>query len=159
MKSNGVGGRVQSRKRTHKSFDLLKRWAKALKIRVKIAPNVYSLQKMTSTICIKTHEDLFVGYTNKRSSWFLWEKICRQKLHKNISGNFVEIRAKPFAPQKFACSSTYGEKISPPPLPFFRKDREGNALAMPPFSGVPVQIILHAFSLLVVSYNVSLQWT
>jgi len=70
----------------------------------------------------------------------------------------VEIRAKSFAPQKFACSYTYDEKIPPPLLPLFRKGREGNALAMPPFSGVPVQIILHALSLLVVvSYSVSLQ--
>jgi len=36
----------------------------------------------------------------------------------------------------------------------------GNALAMPPFSCVPVHIILHALFLPVaVSYNVSLQWT
>jgi len=62
----------------------------------------------------------------------------------------VEIREKPFAPQKFACSYTCGEKTSPPPLPLFRKGRKGNALAMPPFSGVSVQIILHVLSLLVV---------
>jgi len=27
----------------------------------------------------------------KTSSWRLWEKICRQKLHKNFSGKFEEI--------------------------------------------------------------------
>jgi len=32
----------------------------------------------------------------------------------------------------------------------------GNALAMPPFSGVPVHIILHVLSLLAIGYNVPL---
>ena len=35
----------------------------------------------------------FGGYTKNKSSWFLWEKIYRQKLHKNFSGKFGEIRA------------------------------------------------------------------
>jgi len=34
---------------------------------------------------------------------------------------------------------------------------EGNALAMPPFYGVPVHIILNALLPVTVSYNVSLQ--
>jgi len=83
--------------------------------------------------------------------------IGRQKLHKNFSGKFGAFRAKSFAPQKFACSYTYDEKAPLPPLPLFWKGRGGNALAMRPFSGVPVSIILHALSLLVVvGYNVSL---
>jgi len=28
----------------------------------------------------------FGGYAKKRSSWSLWGKICRQKLHKKLSG-------------------------------------------------------------------------
>jgi len=42
------------------------------------------------------------------------------------------------------------EKTPPPPLPAFWKGRGGNGPAMPPFCGVPVHIILHALSLLVV---------
>jgi len=48
------------------------------------------------------------------------------------------------------------KKAPPPPFHPFWKIRGGNAPAMPPFSGVPVHIILHALSLLVVGYNVSL---
>jgi len=99
------------------------------------------------------------GYTKKRSLWSLWEKIYRQKLHKKFLGKFGEIRAKSFAPKKFACSYTYDEKVPPPLLSLFWKGRGENDLSMPLFSGVPVHIILHALSLLVVSYNVSLQWT
>jgi len=43
-----------------------------------------------------------------------------------------------------------------PPCTSFERAERGNAPAMPPFSGVPVHIILHALSLLVVGYNVSL---
>ena len=39
------------------------------------------------------------GYTKKSSSWSLWEKIYRQKLHKNFSGKFGEIRAKFYTPE------------------------------------------------------------
>jgi len=51
----------------------------------------------------------------------------------------------------------YGyKKAPPPPLHPFWKSRGGNAPAMPPVSGVLVQITLHALSLLVVGYSVSL---
>ena len=118
------------------------------------------LQKMAPKVYIKTHENLFLEVTKKEVFISLWKKICRQKFHKNFSGKFGETRAKFFSPQKFACSYTYDGKAPPPPLPLFWKDRGGNALAMPPFSGVPVHIILHALSLRVdVGYNVSLLWT
>jgi len=48
MKSSGVGG-----------FDLLKIFATALKIRVKMVPNFAWLQKTAPNVCSKTHEDLF----------------------------------------------------------------------------------------------------
>ena len=41
-----------------KKFDLMKIWAKSLKIRVKKAPNVACIKKITPKICRKTHEDL-----------------------------------------------------------------------------------------------------
>jgi len=65
-------------------------------------------------------------------------------------GKFGEVRVKSFAPPTFASSYTYDEKAPPTPLPLFQKGREENNLAMSPFSGVPVHIILHALSLSVV---------
>jgi len=71
-------------------------------------------------------------------------KFVDKSCTKNFSDKFGEIWAKSFAPQRFACSYTYDENAPPRPLPFFWKGRGGNALAMPPFSGVPVNIIQHA---------------
>jgi len=42
--------------------------AKSLKIRAKMAPNVVCLQTMAPNVCRKTHEDLFLEVTPKRSS-------------------------------------------------------------------------------------------
>jgi len=61
-----LGVECRGCKRTHKSFDLLKMWAKALKIRVKIATNVVSLQKMASKVCIKNPWKPFLEVTQKR---------------------------------------------------------------------------------------------
>ena len=102
----------------------------------------------------------FLEVTPKRGR----HDLCGRKLvgktwPKNLLGKFGEIRAKSFAPPKFACTYTYDEKAPPPPLHLVWKGRGRNALAMPPLSGVPLHIILHALSLLVLSYNVSLQWT
>jgi len=107
-----------------------------------------------------TWRPLFGGYTKKMFWWSLWERICRQKLHKNLFGRVWENSGKnPSPPKKFACSYTYDEKSHPPPLPLFWKGRGGKALVIPPFSGVSVHVILHAVSLLVVvGCNVSLQW-
>ena len=41
-----------------------------------------------------TWRPFFGGHTKIRSSWSLWEKICRQKSNKNFSAKFGEIRAK-----------------------------------------------------------------
>jgi len=103
----------------------------------------------------------FVEVTPKRGLHDLCgRKFVGKSCAKSFSGKFGEVRVKSFAPQKFACSYTCDEKTLPPPLPLFWKGRGGNALAMPPFSDVPVHIILHAlFLLVVVIYNVSLQGT
>jgi len=70
-------------------------------------------------------------YTKKKSTWSLLEKICKQKLN----------------------------GTSTPVAPLLKGQRV-NALAMPLFSCFPVNIILYTLSLfIVVSYNVSLQWT
>jgi len=128
---------VQGCKRITKSCDLLKIWAKALKIRVKIAPNVVWLQKLAPKVCIKTHEELFLVVTPKRDLHDLCgRKFVSKSCTKNFSGKFGEIRAKSFAPQKFSCPYTYDEKAPPTPLPLFWKGRGENALAMSPFSGV-----------------------
>jgi len=44
---------------------------------------------------------------------------------KTISGKFGGIRAKSFAPRKFACSYTYDEIAFPPPLPPILKGQRG----------------------------------
>ena len=89
---NGVGGGVQGCKRTHKSFDLSK-------IRTEMAPNAVWFQKLTPEVCRKIHEDLF---------FFFLQKICKQKSHKNCSGNFGEIQAKSFAPPKIRLLLRHG---------------------------------------------------
>jgi len=53
-------------KRTGNRLDLLIFWTKALKIRVKMVPNVVWLQTMVPKVCIKTHEDLSLEVTPKR---------------------------------------------------------------------------------------------
>jgi len=107
-------------KLTPKSFHLLKIWAKALKVRVKIAPNVVRLQKMAPKICINTRENLFLEVTPKTGLHDLYgRKFVGKSCPKNFSGKFGEIKAKSFAHPKFACSCTYDEKAPPPPLPLF----------------------------------------
>ena len=70
-------------------------WTTSLKIRAKMAPNVIWIQKMAPNVCRKTHEDVFFGSSHqKRFSWSLWEQICWQQSHKNLSGIFLEVRAK-----------------------------------------------------------------
>ena len=129
MKSSGVGGGSAGSQAYPQKFWFAENLGKSLNTWLKIAPNVVWLQKMAPTICIKIHEDLFFrAYTKKKSSWSLWEKICRQKLHKNISGKFGEIRAKSFAPQKFACSYTWWKGIFAP-VALFWKSRNGNVLS------------------------------
>ena len=78
----------------------LKDREKSLKIRAKMARNVVWLQKMAPNVWRQTQlRPLFGGNTKNRTSWSLWEKICGQKAHKNVSSKFVEIRVKTFAPQ------------------------------------------------------------
>ena len=81
-------------KRARKSFDVMKIWAKSLKIRIKMARNVAWLYKMAPKVCRKTHKDLLLRSHKKRLHVPFWEKICRQKLHKNFFGQFGEIRGK-----------------------------------------------------------------
>ena len=53
------------------------------------------------------------GYTKKRSSWSLWEKICRQKLHKKLFGQ------NPSHP-KICLLLRLWWKAPPPPLPLLK---------------------------------------
>jgi len=125
--------------------------------------NVVWLEKMAPKVCIKIHEDLFFEVTPKRGlhDFCGWKYIGRS-CTKSFSGKFGEIRGKSFAPQTFCLLLHLWWKGTSAPLPLFRKGRGENALAMPPFSSVPMHIFLHALPLgllVVVGYNVSLQWT
>jgi len=75
-----------------------------------MAPNVSFFKEWRTTFVEKHLKTFFGSHTKKKSSWSLWENICRQKSHKNYSGKFEEIWAKTFATPKFACSYTYGRK-------------------------------------------------
>jgi len=58
-------------------------------------------QKWRPMFAWKHTRSYFGGYTKKRPSWSLWEKIYSKSYTKTFRANF--------APQKFACF-TYGEK-------------------------------------------------
>jgi len=138
-----------------KSFNLLKIWATSLKIRVKMAPNIVWLQKMAPKVCRKTHEDLFGGHTKKGLNDLCGRECVGKTCTKNVLEKFGEIRVKnPSQPQKLPTLQPM-MKNHPRCSPF--ETTEG---WMPPSSGVPVDIILHALSLLlVVGCNLSLWWT
>jgi len=94
------------------------------------------------------HKEVFMIFMGEN----LQAKVS-QKLYGQVWGNSGKILRTP----KICLLLHYDEKAPPPPLPLFWKGRGWNALAMPPFFGIPVHIILHALSLFVVSgYNVSL---
>jgi len=86
-------------KRSPKSFSLLKIWAKSPE-----NPDKNSAQRCLASKDIakglhkNTWRPCFGGYTKEVFMIFVGEK-CWQKLQKNFSGKFGEIRAKSFAPQ------------------------------------------------------------
>jgi len=85
------------------------------------------------------------------------ENFVGKSCTKTFSGIFGKIPEKILRPPKFACCYINDEKAPTILLPHFLKDSGRNTPAMPPLPGVPVHIILHALSLLVVvGYNVSL---
>jgi len=98
--------------------------AKALKIRVKIAPNVVWFEKMAPIFALKHMKTFIGGYTKNRSSWSLWEKICRQKLHKKLFGQIWRTSGKILRTSKFACSYTYDKKAPRLCCPSFERAEE-----------------------------------
>jgi len=103
------------------------------------------------------HKNTWRPFLEVTPKWSLWGEICRQTLHTKLFGQVLGNSAKTFVPQKIACSYTLMMKRHLHPVDTLLKGQRGNGLAMPPVSSVPVHIILHAFSLLVVTgYNVSL---
>jgi len=150
---------VKGCKCTPENFDFLKVWAKALKIRVSMAPSVVWLQRMAPKVSKKTWRPFFGGHTKKRSWWSLWEKICRQnctkKLFCQVWGNSGK---NPPHSQKFTCSYTCDEKVPPPPLPPLKGQR-GKCSRPASILRRPCAYYSTLSSLVVVGYNVSLKWT
>ena len=106
----------------------------------------------------KTHEDLFWRSHRKKVFISSREKICTQKLHKNLFGQVRRKSGKILRTQIFLAPTPMKRHLRPRCPPFERSEGEFPRYAS--FSRVPVQIILHALSLLVaVGDNVSLQWT
>jgi len=112
---------------------------------------------MAPKVCRKTHEDLFLRPHQKQVIIILAGEILlanvAQKPFRACLGKF---RKRSFAPKKFVCCYTNHEKGTSDPIALVLKGQRGKYPAMPPFSGVPMHIILHTLSLLVVGYNVSL---
>ena len=116
-------------KRTYKSFDLSKSWAKSLKIwakslkiwlkslkiwaksfkiRAKMAPNVVLLPKMALNVCRKTQlRPIWRSHQKQVFMFFVGENLWAkgQKLFGKIWRNSGK---NPAHPQNFACSYTYG---------------------------------------------------
>ena len=100
---------------------------------------------MAPKICIKTHEDLCLKVTPKTGLHDLCgRKFAGKSCTKNFPGKFGEIQQNPSHSKNLpAPTPTIWWKGTSAPLPHFER-AEGDALAMPSFSGVPVQSILHA---------------
>ena len=92
----------------------------------------------------KKHMKTSCGHTKKGLNDLCGRKFVDKSCRNSFSGKFGKIRAKFLRiPKKFLLLHLWWKGTSAP-LPPFWKDRGGNALAMTPFVGVPVHIILHA---------------
>jgi len=70
----------------------------------------------------------FEGHTKKRSSWSLWEKNCRQKLHKKLFWQVWGNSGKnPSHPQKLPAATPMMKRHLRPVSPLGRSEKE-----MPP---------------------------
>jgi len=119
-------------------------WARVLKIRVKMAPNVVWLQKVAPKVCRKNMKTFFRSYTKKRFSWSLWRICVGKSCTKNFSGKFLGKSGKILRTPKICLLLHLWWKGTSAPVATLLKGQRGNALAIPPFSGVPVHIILRA---------------
>ena len=117
---------------TPKSFaDLLKIWAKSLKILVKWRPMLFAIKIWHRRFTEKHMKTFFWSSHQKWFSWSLWEKICGQKFPKKLFWQVWGNSGKnPSHFQKFAYSYTYDEKAPSLPLPPFCKVGGGNAPAL-----------------------------
>jgi len=113
--------------------------------------------KTEPKVCRKTHEDRFWRSHQKKVLMIFAGETLQVKVAQITFRASLGTCGQKIAPPKCACSYTFYEKAPSSPLPPFLKGQEGKGPAMPPFSGVPVHIILYALSLLVVvSCKVSL---
>jgi len=155
-KSSGVGGGGWRCKRTPKSFDLLKILATTLIIRVKIVPNVAWIQKTAPKVCRKTYEDLFWRSHQKRSWWSLWIKFVEKSCTKPFSGKFGKFGQKSFAnPKMCQLLNLWWKGTSAAVAPLLKGQRDECPRHVSIFRR-PCAYYLHALSLLVVGWDLSL---
>ena len=80
-----------------KSFDLLKSWENLRKSEYKWRPALFHFKKWHPRFAVKHMKTFFGGHTKKRSSWSLWEEICRQNCTKTFRANLGKFWQKSFA--------------------------------------------------------------
>ena len=131
-------------KRFPKSFDLLKIWAKALKILVKMASNVVWLHAVGSTVCIKKHESVILEVTPKRGLHDLCGRKFAGKVAQKTFRQVWGESGKILRTSKICLLLHLWWKGTSSPVATLLKGQKGKCLAMPPFSGVPVHIILRS---------------
>jgi len=81
---------------------------------------------MAPKVCRKTHDDLFLEVTPKKVFMIfvgeqLQVKVARTSFRASLGRCGQKSLGHTIAPRKCACSHTYDEKASPPPLPPFLK--------------------------------------
>jgi len=111
---------VQGVKAHPKNFDLLKIWAKSLKIRV-YTQRCLTSKHDTQSLQKNTWRPFFGGHTQKGVHDLCGKKILGKIAQKTFRASLGKFGQNSFALQKFACSYTYDEKALPPPLPPFER--------------------------------------
>ena len=160
MNSSGVEGGGAGVANAPPKVDLPKILANALKIWIKMTPNVVWLQKMVPKVYMKTHEDLFLEVTpKKRSSWSCGRKFVGKSCTKTFRAILGKFGKNPSHPKNLPAPTPMMKRHHRPRCPSF--ERAVGEMPSPCLhSPASLCILFYTHSLLfVVGYNVSLLWT